>query len=130
MHRYLLIESHRRSVGTPLIAHDVERRHKFSKMHKKSNLLSLEQRRTFQLLQLMYLQKHDVNVIPARQTRGPARAQFHVEKYNVCKYKNGPFYKGADLWKLLPKDIASCDSIYQFKTLLESRYKDFVDTSE
>ena len=68
--------------------------------------------------------------IPARQTRRAARAQFHVEKYNVCKYKNGPFYKGADLWKLLPKHIASCDSIYQFKTLLESRYKDFVDTSE
>ena len=54
--------------------YNVKRRDKLSisKMHKKSNLLSLEQRRTFQLLGLMYLHKHDVaNLrIPARQTRG------------------------------------------------------------
>ena len=102
-----------------------------SKMHKKSNLLSLEQRMTFQLLGLMYLHKHDVaNLrIPARQTRGAGRTQFHVERYNVCKYKNSPFYKGADLWNLLPHDIASSDSIHQFKTLLKSRYRDFVDTT-
>ena len=74
-------------------------------MHKKSNLLSLEQRRTFQLLNLMYLHKQDVNNlrIPPRQ--------------------------GVELWKLLPQDIATSDSIHQFKKLLKSRYKDFVDTT-
>ena len=38
---------------------NVKRRDKFSvaKMHKKAKLLSLEQRRTLQLLQLMYLHK-------------------------------------------------------------------------
>ena len=113
--------------------YNVKRRDKLSisKMHKKSNLLSLEQRRTFQLLGLMYLHKHDVaNLrIPARQTRGAGQTQFHVERYNVCKYKNSLFYKGADLWNLLPHDIASSDSIHQFKTLLKSRYRDFVDTT-
>ena len=77
----------------------------------------------------MYIHKHDVNNlrIPARQTRGADRAQFLVERFNVCKYKNSPYYKGAALWKLLPHDIASSDSSHQFKTLLKSRYKDYVD---
>ena len=42
--------------------YNVKRRDKLSvaKMHTKSNLLSLEQRRSFQLLNLMYFHKHDV----------------------------------------------------------------------
>ena len=112
---------------------NVKRRDKssISKMHKKATLLSLEQRRSFQLLYLMDLHKNDVNNLrmPVRLTPGAARAQFPVEKYNVCKYKNSPFYKGAELWKLLPRDIESCDSIYQFKILLKTRYKDYVDTT-
>ena len=101
------------------------------KMHKKSNLLSLELRRSFQLLNLMYLHKHDVRNlrIAARPTRGAMRGQFYVEKYNNLKYKNSPFYKGADLWKQLPPDISTSDSIYQFKKAMKSRYKDFVDTT-
>ena len=100
-------------------------------MHKKSNLLSLEHRRTFQLLNQMYIQKHDGNNlrVPGRQTRAADRIQFHVERFKVCKYKNSPFYKGVELWNLLPLDIATTDSIYQFKKLLKSRFKDFVDTT-
>ena len=74
----------------------------------------------------MYLHKQDVNNlrIPPKQTRGAARDQFYVEKYNVCKYKNLPVYKGAELWKLLPHDIAASDSIYQLKSMLKSTYRD------
>ena len=78
--------------------YNVTRRDKLSiaKMHNKSNLFSLEQRQTFQLLHLMYLHKNDANNlrIPVRRTRGAICAQFNVEKYNVCKYKNSPFIKG------------------------------------
>ena len=38
------------------------------------------------------------------------REQFYVERYNNCKYRNSPFYKGADLWNQLPLDIATSDS--------------------
>ena len=71
-------------------------------MHVKANLLSLEQRRTQQLLHLMYMHKRNpVNLIPAvRNTRAADREQFHVERYSNCKYKNSPFYKGVELWKL------------------------------
>ena len=80
-------------------------------MHKKSNLLSLEQRRTFQLLNLMYLHKHDVNIlgILVQQTHGADPAQFIVEKYM--------------------HDIVSSDTVHQFKTLLRSRYNEYVDTT-
>ena len=86
-------------------------------MHKRSNLLSLEQRRTLQLLSLMYLHKSDPTNLrtAARNTRGADRDQFYVEQYNTCKYKNSPYYKGSELWKLLPLHIANSDSLFQFK---------------
>ena len=100
-----------------------------SSMHKRANLLSLEQRRTFQLLGFMYLYKEDAQnlIVANRQTRAADCSQFHVERYNFCKYKNSPYYKGAELWKLLPIDIVTLDSIIQFKHLLKSSYKTFVD---
>ena len=112
--------------------YNVKRRDKFSimKMHKKLNLLSLEQRRTFQLLGLMFLHKSNPRNlrIPARQTRGATRDQFAVERYNNLKYKNSPYYKGSELWKQLPMDIATSDSVFQFKKCLKIRYKTYVDT--
>ena len=111
---------------------NVKRRDRLSvsNMHKKSNLLSLEQRRTFQLLGLMYLHKNDIAniIIPVRNTRGADREQFNVERYNNLKYKHSPFYKGADFWKKLPNNIVTSDSIFQFKKLLISQYKYYVDT--
>ena len=111
--------------------YNVKRRDKLSisSMHKKAHLLSLEQRRSFQLLSLMYLHKYDVKnlTVPNRHTRAADRVQFHVERYNNCKYKNSLYYKGAELWKLLPRDIAASDSIFQFKELLKKRYNTYVD---
>ena len=85
-----------------------------SNMHKRSNLLSLEQKRTFQLLNLMYLHNNNpqnLGVAP-RVTRGADRDQFYVERYNNIKYKNSPFYKGAELWKLPYLGIVA--SIFQW----------------
>ena len=58
----------------------------------------------------------------ARNTRAADRDQFYVERYNNYKYKNIPFYKGSELWKLLPQDIASADSLYQFKDSMKKTY--------
>ena len=105
-------------------------------MHKRANLLSLEQRRTFQLLHLMFIHKENVDNlrIPERNTRAAQRDQFYVERYNNIKFKNSPFYKGSELWKLLPNDIVLIDSIFQFKQAREDiqlsviRLHDFYDT--
>ena len=98
-------------------------------MHKRSNLLSLEQRRIFQLLSLMFSHKNSVNnlKIPVRNTREADRPQFRIERYQNMKYKNSPFYKGVDLWKELPLDIINSDSIFQFKKKLKHRYTTYLD---
>ena len=112
---------------------NVKRRDKLSvaKMHKKARLLSLEQRCSLQLLHLMYIHKDNianVRVMP-RNTRAAQRDNFHLERYNNVKYKTSPFYKGVELWNLLPMDIAHSDSLFQFKHSLKLRYNIFCDTT-
>ena len=112
---------------------NVKRRDKLSiaTMHKRANLLSLEQRRTFQLLHLMFIHKENVDNlrIPERNTCAAQRDQFYVERYNTIQFKNSPFFKGSELWKLLPNDIVLIDSIFQFKQALKRRYTTFCDTT-
>ena len=78
----------------------------------------------------MYLHKSDpVNLqIPIRNTRGADREQFKVDRFNNCKYKNSPYYKGSELWKLLPLHIANSHSLFQFKQSFKKEYKTYVDT--
>ena len=79
----------------------------------------------------MFLHKsNDQNLrVIERHTRGADREQFYVERYNNYKYKNSPLYKGAEFWKLLPVNIISSDSIFQFKKELKVQYKTYVDTT-
>ena len=111
---------------------NVKRRDKLSisKMHKKAKLLSLEQRRSLQLLYLMFQHKTDVINLRRhnRNTRAAARDHFYVERYNNVKYKNSPFFKGSELWDELPNDIIACDSIFQFKKKLKCKYTIYCDT--
>ena len=69
---------------------NVKRRDKLSiaTMHKRANLLSLEQRRTLQLLHLMFIHKENVDNprILERNTRAAQRDQFYVERYNNIKF--------------------------------------------
>ena len=108
---------------------NVKRRDKLSilNMHTKANLLSLEQRRTLQLLNLMFMHKNNpVNLRPAvRNTHAADRDQFYVERYSNYEYRNSPFYKGTELWKLLPNEIVNNDSVYQFKLDLKVRYRKY-----
>ena len=79
----------------------------------------------------MFIHKENVSNLRLieRNTRAAQRDQFYVERYNNMKYKNSPFYEGAELWKLLPLDIASSDSIFQFKLNLKKTYKTFCDAT-
>ena len=112
---------------------NVKRRDKLSvaSMHKKAKLLSLEQQRSLQLLSLMYLHKNNVDNLRVfnRNTRAAQRDQFDVERYNNIKYRNSPFYKGVELWNLLPMDILTSDSIFQFKHNLKRKYTTYCDTT-
>ena len=57
-----------------------------------------------------------------RNTCAARRDNFYVKRYNNLKYKNSPFYKGVELWNLLPLDIATRDSLFQFKHSLKKKY--------
>ena len=61
-------------------------------MHSRAKLLSLEQRRQKQLLQLMFIHKHRHHVarIYHRETRAAGIFTF--------VYRNSLYYKGALLW--------------------------------
>ena len=113
--------------------YNVKRRNKYSvvKMHNQAKLLSLKQRRSLQLLHLMYLHKNDISNmrIMNRNTRAARREHFYVERYNNVKYKNSPYHKGTELWDLLPLDIIQSDSIFQFKPCLKRRYNIYCDTA-
>ena len=111
--------------------YNVKRRDRLSisNMHNRSHLLSLEQRRTIQLLCLMYMHKQDPDnlKIPIRNTRAADRDEFNVERYQNSKYKNSPFFKGADLWKSLPLNMINSDCLFQFKKGLKNMYKKYSD---
>ena len=79
----------------------------------------------------MYLHKNNVDNmrILNRNTRTARREHFHVERYNNNKYKNSPFYKGAELWDLLPSYITESESIFQFKQNLKRGYVNYCDTT-
>ena len=78
----------------------------------------------------MYIHKRNpVNLMPViRNTRATDRDQFHVERYSNLKYKHSPFYKGVEIWKGLPNNIVSCDTLYQFKIELKVLFKQYANT--
>ena len=111
--------------------YNVRRRDRLSvkHMHAKAKLLSLDQRRRIQLLGLMFIHKYNhVNMrIPPRNTRDADRELFYVERFNNCKYKNSPYYKGAEIWKTSPIDLTQCPSVSHFKMCLKRLYKSYKD---
>ena len=99
-------------------------------MHLRANLLSLEQRRQKQLLNLMFIYKlRHVNIrrIHGRNTRAANVYSFTRERYHNNKYKNSPFYKGALLWDELPVNIRQCNTHIEFKKALNLVYQEYND---
>ena len=100
-------------------------------MHRRANLLRLEQRRQKQLLCLMFIYKirhDDIRRVHVRNTRAANVYSFTRERYHNTKYKNSPFYKGALLWDMLPLDAKQCMSLKEFKKILSNVYSRYEDT--
>ena len=57
----------------------------------------------------------DTEHVFRRATRRAERYKFEVERYNVVKYKNSPYYKGAELWDSLPQYVTDSVSMTEFK---------------
>ena len=100
------------------------------RMHQRARLISLEQRRQKQLLNLMFIYKNrHVNIrrVHARNTRAANLYSFTRERYHNNKYKNSPFYKGAILWDQLPVNARQCLLHTEFKKLLTHVYREYND---
>ena len=99
-------------------------------MHHRAKLLSLEQRRQKQLLNLLFIYKtrqDNIRRVHGRNTRAANVYSFTCERYNNVKYRNSPFYKGAILWDNLPVYIKQCTTILQFKNSLKTVYNQYND---
>ena len=96
-------------------------------LHKKANLLSLEQRREKQVLMLMYLysQKDNVRKICARETRSTNKCIFKTDTKVGTKYENSPFYRGTKLWNILIRDVQFAENRWIFKGHLLKMYKKY-----
>ena len=97
-------------------------------MHRRAKLLSLEQRRQKQLLNLMFIYKlRHVNIrrVHGRNTRAANVNSFTRERYHNNKYKNSPFYKGALLWDKLPVSAKQCVTLIEFKKGLSRVYREY-----
>ena len=98
-------------------------------LHKNANLISLEQRRTKQLLILMYKKSKSLEnrALANRPTRMHNKYVFKTENRVGTKYSNNPYYKGSKLWDKLTKDTQDLDSMTLFKKYLDITYRIFDD---
>ena len=97
-------------------------------LHKRSNLINLEQRRVNQVLVIMYkLSRIPVNiVVPNRATRLHEKRVFRIDSKIGTKYSNSPFYKGAKLWDQLSKAEQEIDNIHDFKNCIRKKNSIFM----
>ena len=116
-------------------------------MHRRAKLLSLDQQRQKQLLNLMFIYKlrhldiqrihgrnaraanvfrHvDIQRIHGRNARAANVFSFTRERYHNNKYKNSPFYKGAVLWDKLPLCVRQCVTHPASKMALNRVYNEY-----
>ena len=93
-------------------------------MHRRANLLSLEQRRQIQVLCLMFIFKDrhvDARRVFHRRTRAAGVYNFVCERYNCVKYRSSPYYKGSLLWDNLSPEMKGCQML-EFKKGLRKEY--------
>ena len=103
----------------------------FVEIHRKANLVSLEQRRCVQLITLLYQHSElneNVFEIPARNTRAVNRRKYRTEMYRNIKYKNSPYYKAAKFWDTLPRLVIDSETPMDLKRQLRNLFSVFDDT--
>ena len=99
-------------------------------IHRKANLVGLEQRRCIQLLSLLYIpgtNNPDVYHIPPQNTRAANRRKFKTMKYENIKYRDSPYYKASKLWDTLPPNIIDSGTLAELKKLLKNHFSPFQD---
>ena len=102
------------------------------RMHYEMGLISLEQRRSIQLLKLMFVRsKKPGNLkIPVRLLRGNSKPKFKLMSKCSGKYINSPLYRGSILWDQLEENIQKSCTIKEFTKAICGKnrvYKDLLN---
>ena len=86
------------------------------RLHREMKLVSLEQRRQMQCLNLMYrLSKIEMYIRePIANTRGNAKIKFKLMTKCSSKYLGSPLYRGATLWDKLEKSYTGTAQCWTF----------------
>ena len=98
-------------------------------LHEEANLQSLEQRRLFQILKLIYgcSKKVDYLKITANRTQAESKIVFDVPDKCTNKYLNSPFYKRVHIWNSLLEPIQRSDTIDVFTKYVKPMYEKYVN---
>ena len=99
-------------------------------IHRRANLVSLEQRHCIQLLFLSYLCGNinpEMIFVPPCNTRAVKRKKYKTVKYENVKYRNSasPYCKAAELWDTLPMNITDTGTIMELKRLTKAYFSPF-----
>ena len=99
------------------------------RLHCEMKIISLEQRRQIQWLNLMYrLSKKAMYIKPVNvNTRGNTKKRFKLPSKCTSKYKNSPLYRGSFLWDNLDKGVQDIPTQQLFTREVMKTQKEYVD---
>ena len=98
-------------------------------LHHEMKIISLEQGRQIQCLNLMYrLSRKPIYIKHTNvNTRGNVKIKFNLMTKCTGKYLNSPLYRGAALWDGLDKNVQDSPTLKEFVAKLMKKYKVYAD---
>ena len=96
-------------------------------LHHEGNMQSLEQRRSLQLLKIMYHQSKKLQNIKTavRPTRAAEKVVFNIPSKCTTKYLNSSYYLGTQIWDNLNGDIQRSENVMEFEKSIAPLYKTY-----
>ena len=103
-----------------------------NQLYAEANLQSLEQRRIFQLLKLLYdcSKYRKYLMITANRTRADVKVVFNIPGKCTTKFLNSPFYKGSQIWSTLPVDVQQANNNDVFSKQIRPMYSTYANLLE
>ena len=99
------------------------------RLHEEANIQSLEQRRQFQILKLLFGCSKNKSYLKTtvNRTRAESKIVFNIPDKCTTKYLNSPFYKGSQIWNSLPEPIQRSVNIDIFTKHIRPMYSKYVN---
>ena len=112
--------------GLRIVYSNVQPKLSEQELHLEAGLDTLENRRTYHMLILMYNRAKNPDMLDNRDlpTRQFDKVKFKVITPNVRKAFKSPNYLGAELWDRLPRDTQLSRTIHDFKRKCRTHIRD------